>query len=167
MLVKAMVQFNMEGPSGEGITPRMAEDLEGWLRESLFKSCLGGHENVECHIEQRNDDESLIGEVDPPVGEYASHFHWKTDPPELPRLLQRIISEVERQDKIHPAGFEPTRDGIRMGICAIADENDEALEAWREGKREPETHMHRFHNVRVELIQTVAVGYRTIRDALS
>jgi hypothetical protein len=76
------------------------------------------------------------------------------------QLLADLAAEIERQDRIHPAGFAPTRDGIFLGICtAQVAELNEALDAWRaerkiEGWPETET----------ELMQAAAVILRTVRS---
>lgn len=78
-----------------------------------------------------------------------------------------LLGEVERQDAIHPAGFEATRDGIRMAMAAMEDELAEAKEAWR-GDRAchhytEDGYEHGWETVATELLQTVAVGVRILR----
>lgn len=74
-------------------------------------------------------------------------------------LLAELAREIERQDRIHPAGFPNTRDGQRAGIAAMEDELDETKAAWRDERSIegwPETHM--------EAMQVAAIAVRMIRD---
>jgi hypothetical protein len=83
------------------------------------------------------------------------------------RLLTDLTAEVERQDRIHPAGYPATRDGVRLGIATVADETQEALDAWREGRCKcatPHCGHSKWHEVEGELLQAAAVALRAIRS---
>ena len=73
------------------------------------------------------------------------------------RLL--LEAEIARQDSIHPEGFPPTRGGVRLALATVQDELDETFEAWRLERRGPE-----WAQVEHELVQTVAVGVRALRE---
>ena len=80
--------------------------------------------------------------------------------------LQSLVDrEIERQDRVHPDGYPPTRDGVRLGLAAAQDELDEALVAWREGRCKcptPNCDHADWEHVRTEAIQTVAVLLRVV-----
>lgn len=74
-------------------------------------------------------------------------------------LLADLAIEIARQDRIHPAGYPATRDGVRFGIATVADETQEALDAWRAERR-----IDGWPETRTELFQTAAVIMRLIRS---
>jgi hypothetical protein len=79
-------------------------------------------------------------------------------------LFGEVMAEMVRQDEVHPSGYPPTRDGVRLGIAAAEDEVEEALKAWRKGRCKCPTPMcdHAdWSQTREELIQAAAVLLRT------
>jgi len=71
-----------------------------------------------------------------------------------------LIHECDRQDRIHPANFPATRDGIFLGITTAVHELDrEAIEAWRAERDHP-----RWDLTRNEMLQAAVVILRTIRS---
>jgi hypothetical protein len=78
-----------------------------------------------------------------------------------------LAVEVSRQDAIHPDGYPPTRDGIRLALAAAADELAETLDAWRAARCKcpaPRCGHHDWAEVRVEAVQTAAVLMRMVRE---
>ena len=86
----------------------------------------------------------------------------------MERLVAELIEEVHRQDELHPDGYPPTRDGVRLGIAAAQDElNIETWEAWRDARCKcpvPRCGHHDWSRVRIEAIQTAAVLLRMVRE---
>lgn len=79
-------------------------------------------------------------------------------------VLDEVLAEILRQDKVHPSGYPATRDGVRLGLAAAEDELEEAKQAWREGRckcPEPMCEHADWANTREEIIQTAAVLLRT------
>lgn len=74
-------------------------------------------------------------------------------------LLADLAIEITRQDRIHPAGYPATRDGVRFGIATIEDETREAWGAWGD-----ERSVDGWPHTREELLQTAAVVMRLIRS---
>lgn len=82
-------------------------------------------------------------------------------------ILDELDDEIGRQDRIHPAGYQATRDGIRLGIAAAEDELREALGSWRAGRCKcptPRCNHHDWSDCRGELLQTAAVIMRIVRE---
>ena len=81
-------------------------------------------------------------------------------------VLVALAVEMVRQDVIHPDGYPPTRDGIRLAIAAADDELIETLAAWRAARckcPKPRCGHHDWTEVGVEAIQTAAVLMRMVR----
>lgn len=74
-------------------------------------------------------------------------------------VLIAVATEIERQDRIHPTGFPPTREGVRYGLATIADELQETLDAWREERRADDWRL-----TAEELVQVAAVAVRVLRE---
>lgn len=80
----------------------------------------------------------------------------------MDELWLALASEVVRQDKIHPAGYPATRDGVFAGIQTAIHElhsEHEAMGAWQDEKRHGV-----WTNTRAELLQAAAVIVRTVRS---
>ena len=73
-----------------------------------------------------------------------------------PLVMLDLAAEVNRQDEIHPAGYQATRDGVRLGLATVEDELREALDAHRDERR-VEGWSHTYE----ELLQLAAVAVRT------
>jgi hypothetical protein len=83
-------------------------------------------------------------------------------------LLDHLISEMARQDAIHPAGYPATRDGIFLAITTAGQEEllHEAMQAWRAARCKcpvPRCEHADFTEVAVEMLQAAAVLLRCIR----
>lgn len=87
----------------------------------------------------------------------------------MPIQTQRpsLEYEMDRQDAIHPDGYPPTRDGVRLAIATAQDELNEALGAWRAGRCKcstPRCGHHNWADTRGEMLQAAAVIMRAIRS---
>lgn len=76
-------------------------------------------------------------------------------------FVDEIFTELERQDRIHPAGYPCTRDGIRLGLAAAEDEIKEALDEWHIEKKRPAA---QFIGTRNEALQAAVVLLRVVRS---
>lgn len=84
--------------------------------------------------------------------------------------LDEVATEVVRQDRVHPAGWPATRDGIRLGLAAMEDELREALDAWRNGRCKcvvPDCGHHDWSEVAAEAVQVAAVAVGVVRSIRS
>lgn len=82
-------------------------------------------------------------------------------------MAHQLIREMTRQDAMHPRGYPPTRDGIRLGLAAAQDELNEALDAWRADRckcEEPECGHYDWQATRGEIVQTIGVLLRCVRS---
>jgi hypothetical protein len=82
-------------------------------------------------------------------------------------LFDMVEAEMERQDRLHPAGYPASRDGVRLGIAAAQDELAETLLAHLADRCRcpvPDCGHARWLDTRTEAIQTVAVLLRMARS---
>jgi hypothetical protein len=77
----------------------------------------------------------------------------------LRRTTELVLEEVERQDRLHRP-YRSDRDDVRLALCTVEDELEEALDAWRKEKGRPSN---RWPKVAEEMRQSVAVGMRLLR----
>lgn len=85
----------------------------------------------------------------------------------LDLVISDLIAEVERQDRVHPAGYPATRDGIRLGVAVAQDELDETLGAWREDRCKCPTPLcdhAKWEATAEEAVQAAAILVRTLRS---
>ena len=75
-------------------------------------------------------------------------------------LDPRVVAEIERQDSVSTYGTD--RDGVRLALACMQDELDETLLAFQAEKRPIEGRT--WQQVQFELVQTVAIGLRLLRD---
>jgi hypothetical protein len=76
-------------------------------------------------------------------------------------MMSDLAAEIEKQDRLHPAGYPFTRDGVRLGIAAAGDELLEVYEEWRIHKRDLPAGA---QPIRGELMQAAAVIMRAVRS---
>lgn len=74
------------------------------------------------------------------------------------RLWRALRHEIARQDGIHAPGYQPTRDGVRLGLASMEDELRESLDEWRHDRAGGH-----YAATAAEVLQTVAVGMRLLR----
>ena len=109
-----------------------------------------------------------IADLQPGTVALAQAVHaalWHED--DIFSVVADAVAEVERQDKYHPSGYPPTRDGVRLGIATVIDEAEEARDAWRGDRCKCPTPLcghAKWEATEAELMQTVAVALRTIRS---
>jgi hypothetical protein len=85
----------------------------------------------------------------------------------MPAREKSLEYEMDRQDALHPDGYPPTRDGIRLAIATAKDELEEALGAWRAGRckcPQPRCQHHDWSGVAEEMLQAAAVIMRAVRS---
>lgn len=75
-------------------------------------------------------------------------------------LDPRVVAEITRQDAVSTYGTD--RDGVRLALACMQDELDETLLAFQAEKRPIEGRT--WQQVQFELVQTVAIGLRLLRD---
>lgn len=80
---------------------------------------------------------------------------------EIEELFSELAAEIERQDMKH-GPFRGTSDlgKTRLALACLEDEVREALDAWREERRE-----YGWDETRREILQVAAVAIRALRDA--
>ena len=85
----------------------------------------------------------------------------------LEATIADLISEIARQDELHPAGYPPNRDGLRLAIAYASDELRETRQAHRAERCKcpvPACGHARWRKTRTEVIQTAAVLLRAARS---
>jgi hypothetical protein len=85
----------------------------------------------------------------------------------LREVQARLAAEIERQDRLHPAGYPAHRDGVRLGIAHAEDELEEVKLAHRADRCKcpiPNCGHAHWLETEVEVIQTAAVLLRLARS---
>ena len=85
----------------------------------------------------------------------------------LQEALTRLAAEIERQDRLHPAGYPANRDGVRLGIAAAEDELEEVKAAHRAERCKcpiPNCGHAHWSETETEVLQTAAVLLRLARS---